>query len=207
MKNQFNFVAPFYSVLAKAVFGNTILEAQKQLISLLPKEGNLLIIGGGNGGILPYLQKHAPELRILFVEASSSMISLAKKKATSNPHIEFHHSDDFTFPSFAADYILAPFILDLFPTEQIAEIISKIENNSESLPTWYVCDFDAHKLQNTNAFQRLKITLSILFFRIFSSHTLHYLPDVFSVYDTLGYTASFSSNAEFDLISYKVFEK
>ncbi|MGB0850479.1 MAG: class I SAM-dependent methyltransferase, partial [Bacteroidia bacterium] len=161
MKNQYNFVAPFYRLISTIVFGNTILDAQKSLIKKLPQEGNLLVIGGGNGDILPFIFDHAPRLNIMYVEASTTMISLAKKKAGHNPLVHFHHSDDFTYPIFSSDYVLAPFVLDLFSPEKIIEIISKIDNSTGTSPAWYICDFDSQKVQHATIYQKIKIKLTI----------------------------------------------
>ena len=82
-----------YNSLSGIIFAKRLQQIQQELIQYLPKEGNLLILGGGNGKILPLIYLHAPLLSINYVEASSSMIKIAKKAKLKNQKITFHHSD------------------------------------------------------------------------------------------------------------------
>ena len=184
MLNQYNKIAHFYTGLSRLVFGNQLLKIQQELIMHLPTDGKLLILGGGNGEILPSIFKHAPHLSIEYVEASSSMTKLAKKNAPNHQKITFHHKDVRDY-SHKHDHIYAGFFLDLFHEKQIEQLIRKLEKPKQTI--WYVADFQINKNTKNRLFRSIQLKLTILFFRLTTQHTINHLPDIRSIFLRLGY--------------------
>jgi trans-aconitate methyltransferase len=182
--NQYNKIAHFYTGLSRLVFGNQLLKIQQELITHLPTDGKLLILGGGNGEILPSIFKHAPHLSIDYVEASSSMIKLAKKNAPNHQKIIFHHKDVHDY-SHKHGHIYAGFFLDVFHEKQIEQLILKLEKPKKT--TWYIADFQINKNTKNHLFRSMQLKLTILFFRLTTQHTINYLPNIRSVFLRLGY--------------------
>ena len=184
MLNQYNKIAHFYTGLSRLVFGNQLHNIQQELIRHLPTDGKLLILGGGNGKILPSIFKHAPHLSIEYVEASSSMIKLAKKNAPNHQKITFHHIDVIDY-SHKHGHIYAGFFLDLFHEKQIEQLIRKLEKPKQT--TWYIADFQINKNTRNHLFRSIQLKSTILFFRLTTQHTINYLPNIRSVFLNLGY--------------------
>jgi len=199
--NQYNKIAHFYTGLSRLVFGNQLLKIQQELITHLPTDGKLLILGGGNGEILPSIYKLAPKLSIDYVEASSTMIKLAKKKAPNQQKITFHHIDVLDY-SHKHDHIYASFFLDLFHKKQIEQLIRKLEKYKKT--TWYIADFQINKNTRNHLFRSIQLKLTILFFRLTTQHTIRHLPDILSVFVKLGYSSK-SKHSSF--VFWEVFKK
>ena len=87
--NDFNFIAPFYDVLARIVFGNAILKAQTTHLSEINENDQVLILGGGTGKLL----EHIPFCdRVDYVEKSEKMIRIAKRRLV-NRSVNFVNHD------------------------------------------------------------------------------------------------------------------
>lgn len=185
MLNQYNKIAYLYASLSRIVFGNSLSKIQEDLTRYLPKEGKLLILGGGNGKILPHIYQHAPHLSIDYVEASSTMIQLAKKTKPKDQKITFHHKDVRDYNQ-KHDYIFAGFFLDLFDEKEIEELILKLENKNRET-TWYIADFQLNKRTKYRLLRSIQLKLTILFFRIVTQHSINHLPEIFSLFKGLGY--------------------
>ena len=103
------------------VYGKDLLTIQVELIKTLPNKGNLLIVGGGTGDILPHLYQHSPNLKIDYIEASSKMIALAQRQTTTGQQINFIHSDTIPKTDYQYDAVYCAFFLDLFAEEEILQ--------------------------------------------------------------------------------------
>ncbi len=206
MLNHYNFIAKIYSPISRLVFGQRLKRIQAELISELPQEGSLVILGGGDGFILPLIYQHAPHLRIEFVEASSEMIKLAKAKTNANQNVSFTHSDSFSFQSSDHNLIYAAFFLDLFEQDKIGEVIGTIESKLKDQKNlkWYVADFELSKSTKRLVFRRFLIKLTILFFKIFTKHRVDYLPDVFNSFDQRKYKLLNTKTLGGNFIKYQV---
>src|SRR5688572_11887084 len=98
--NTFNRIAPVYDTLKGLVFGKAIDKSQIFFIGQLPRDGNLLIIGGGSGEMLKPLLQVNPGCRIWYVEASSAMLSMARQGVSTDDraHITFIHGTEKSIP-------------------------------------------------------------------------------------------------------------
>jgi hypothetical protein len=183
--NKYNKIAHFYTGLSRLVFGNQLLKIQQELITHLPTDGKLLILGGGNGKILPLIYQHAPRLSINYVEASSTMIQLAKKRAPNQQKITFHHIDVLDY-CHKHDHIYAGFFLDLFHEKQIEELILKLEN-IKSETTWYIADFQLNRNTKYRLIRTIQLNATILFFRIATQHSIKHLPNIDTLFIQMKY--------------------
>ena len=77
VKDRYSFIAPFYSFLAKLIFGNDLKELKTQFVANLEQK-KILIIGGGDG--LDYWDFQA-DLSGEYWEISEAMLGKAKKKS------------------------------------------------------------------------------------------------------------------------------
>jgi hypothetical protein len=205
--NSYNKIAPIYSIISRLAFGLAIEKIQKQLIQHLPTTGNLLILGGGNGNILPLIYLRAPEINIEYLEASSSMIKSAKLKAPKNQKIIFTHTDQFEIAKSNADLIYSSFFWDLFSEKDIRDNLQIIEKQLSLKPTWFVADFIINKNTKFQFFRKFQMKVTILFFRIFTDYKLKTLPDIFTSFDERKYNTLKNSTIRGNFIAYKVLEK
>lgn len=182
MINKYNSIAPLYYPLSKLVFGNDLYSIQEETLSLQIPTQKLLIIGGGNGQILPFLSNNCPQLEITFVEASSKMISMAKKNVGANQKVRFIYSDQFEVEG-KFQNILLPFVLDILSASEKKLLMQKLHEWRDEDTSIYITDF--YKAQSN--VQKLILYLSIKFFKLTTGSPNAKLPDVFSELEKEGY--------------------
>ena len=141
--NNFDSVAGFYDKLTMLVFGTAIRRAQTTHLYDIPQGSNVLILGGGTGWLLAELSALNPTCKVWYIDASSKMISLSKKKMrNSNHEIVFIHGTEEAIPAeIMFDAVITHFYLDLFPPDACNVIIRKIRSAIRPGGCWLVADF------------------------------------------------------------------
>ena len=194
--NHYNKIAYTYDILSWMVYGKRLINIQKDLIKKLPKAGKILILGGGNGKILPIIFNHAPSLNIEYVEASSLMIKLAKKYKHPRQSVTFHHADALTF-KLKSEHIYAGFFLDLLDEKQIELLIRKHQFKNKT-SYWYIADFQLNKETELYLLRRIQLFFTILFFKITTRHSINNLPKIEAIFENIGYkTNQYSDKKSF----------
>ena len=161
---QFNFIAKYYTFISRAVFGNSLEKAKVSLFNNIPDNAKVLIIGGGTGVSLAFLNRLKPQLIIHFVEASSEMVKIAKSKIDTG-QVDFYYSTIEDFGGGNYDVIITEFFLDLFSENEIKSYIHLITHKLSKNGVWFDTDFRA-----TNSLsKKALLKIMYLFFRIFSN--------------------------------------
>lgn len=172
--NRFNRVAHFYDTLAGLIFGKGIRKAQTFFLPEVKPGSMIIVLGGGTGWILEELFRIQPDCNVLYIEASSSMISLAKKKnAEFQDRITFVHGTQDSIPAGAkADYVIANFFLDLFSPTSLKHAVEKIKSSLVSNGVLLVTDFvDSGKI-----WQKFLLKTMYAFFMIVGATEARQLP-------------------------------
>ncbi|QDX95607.1 class I SAM-dependent methyltransferase [Brevibacillus laterosporus] len=106
--------APFYDALFNS---GSFLRARKQVFDDLPLRAgqHILIVGVGTGADLCFFAKQ--DIQITAIDISSSMISQAKEKVSTQMNIDFIEMDaqHLLFPDKSFDMIIANLILSVVP--------------------------------------------------------------------------------------------
>ena len=202
--NNYNSVAHFYDLASKLVYGDNLYKIQIDVLNQLPIEGKILILGGGTGLILKWLATHRPNLEIIFQDASSSMIKKARSNVSEDQNITFLHSSSFDH-QYGADFVFAAFFFDLFTQQESEGIIKSVNQNCNYKPSWVVCDFILDNKTKRAVIRKIQIKLSILFFKITTSHHLNFLPNVFDAFNSTAYEARYSNRIAGGFLCSKVF--
>ena len=122
--NDFNFVAPFYKSLSRLVFGDTLVQAQRYFLNQIPIGSKILILGGGDGALLSYLDI---TYKVDFVEMSSKMIALAENQDYLC-EVNFVLGDESILTE-SYDVIITPFVLDCFKEDKLQEVLQKLDQH------------------------------------------------------------------------------
>ena len=155
--NGFNVLAPFYDLLSHFVFRGAIQEAQLRGLSFLKGDEHLWMIGGGTGWALSHYLTHYPQLKVTYIEASSTMIELAKKKLSSPQEQRvrwIHHTHDWIYQNpheiDHCDGLITFFFLDVLNPQELETFFSWIdqhqghENQKKRSWIWLFADFCPH---------------------------------------------------------------
>jgi tRNA (cmo5U34)-methyltransferase len=174
LQNDFNGIANVYDFLAGIVFGKSLKRAQTYFFSRIPENSNVLILGGGTGWIASELVKQRPSVKIVYVDASLEMISLARKRfKNSASRIQFIHGDEKSIPQETLfDVVITNFFLDLFQVQDLRRIVGVIKTFIEENGIWIVTDFVNEKFWHAGM---LKIMYR--FFHFTSNVSAKHLPD------------------------------
>lgn len=163
--DKFNWLAGIYDSLVRVVFGRSLYEAQLVYLEKIPKEANVLFLGGGTGQALKHLLSVHPTCTVWYVEASSSMIEKATKcvgEISAMKRVHFIHGTHESVPeSIRFDVVVANFFLDLF-YEELPNVIAKIKDSLRNNGQLLVTDF----VDGGKNWQRVMLRLMYWFFRI-----------------------------------------
>lgn len=160
--NRFETIARIYDPLAKLVFGRSIIDAQLCFLNRLPKNGTVLIIGGGTGWLLPVIFKHAPQLEVTYVEASATMLNKAKQQVTRDNKVIFILGTEYDIPQGVLyNVIITNFFLDLFKESHLKDVVRKLRSHLMGNGTWIVTEFT----EGEKYWQKILLWLMYRFFR------------------------------------------
>ncbi|MEQ9593318.1 MAG: class I SAM-dependent methyltransferase, partial [Cyclobacteriaceae bacterium] len=134
---------------------------------------HVLILGGGSGDWIEEIQRKKSNIEITYVEASSKMISLAKKNVYDHSSIEFIHGTQADIPmNKRYDVLIIFFFLDMFDLSSLAELVELLKRKSKRNCTWLVADFVSERMWHT-----FLLRLMYGFFKIVASLETSTLPD------------------------------
>ena len=175
-------IAPFYDSLAKFVFGGKLNQAEAHFLNKLNSPDRVLVFGGGTGNTLDPLLCNCPEASIDYLEASSTMIALAKKRVGSRTNnIQFIHGTELKLVDTRKTYdvVITPFVLDVFEESNLKSVIDILFNALTPGGYWLQTDFYVYR--DHPWWQRLLVQLMYFFFRLTAKQSNQCLPD-FSFY-------------------------
>lgn len=186
MSDNYGFLAPFYQLLSRAVFGRKILEANQAFLTenLGQKQ---IIIGGGDG--VAY-QKYEKQLEGYYFEKSAKMLQLAQKNLK-NSRLKFVHGE-FSGEK-KGDCFFLPFLLDSLTDQEISDLMERIKKCLSPRGKLVISDFFEPKSPS----QRFLLKVMLWFFRLVTQHPRNDLPNY----------PFFFQKAGFSLVEEKTWEK
>ena len=167
----YNRLAPFYTVSAKLVFGNTLQRAQKFFLDQIRDSDRVLILGGGSGELLTALLRQHPRVKIDYVDISPRMIELARRKNHNPDNVNFIIGTERQIPEGQYSVIITNFYLDLFNDQTLEQIIHQIKPNLAANVTWLATDFVSEKI-----WHKVFLGMMYAFFKIVTGMQTHTLP-------------------------------
>ncbi|PSR56220.1 class I SAM-dependent methyltransferase [Adhaeribacter arboris] len=146
MNASFDRVSWFYDPLARLVFGSAIRQSQVALLSFVPADASVLLVGGGTGWLLPDIVTLQIPLQITYLELSSRMLTRARKTCAGLPanqlQVTFRQG---TEADLRADekfnVIFTPFVLDLYPENLLIPMMQRLYQHLKPNSYWLVADF------------------------------------------------------------------
>ncbi|MGB0403092.1 MAG: class I SAM-dependent methyltransferase [Salibacteraceae bacterium] len=171
-RNNFDSIAPYYNRLQKLVFGQQLLVAQIHFFQKISSQSKVLVVGGGSGEFLPHLLARNPK-QITYVESSLAMMNIAKNNF-SDVCIDWQHKNVLDWKSeIEYDFILLPFVLDVFLQNKVDEIVKHISTSLTVNSKVILTDF----YYTGKFYHKMLISIMILFFSLFSGIKARRLPN------------------------------
>jgi ubiquinone/menaquinone biosynthesis C-methylase UbiE len=141
---SFDAVAPWYRTLETVAFGNALQRARVACLAEIQPPARVLIVGEGNGRFLLEVLRMHPSTEIDCVDASERMLELARQRIGDEfSRVSFLHRDIRAWapPEGNYDLIVTHFVLDCFPSDQLAEIVEKLSRAAAADANWLLADF------------------------------------------------------------------
>ncbi|MEM8896837.1 MAG: class I SAM-dependent methyltransferase [Bacteroidota bacterium] len=188
----FDRIAFIYDWLAKLVYGDGILHAATLGMDEVREEDKVLILGGGSGKILAAFRQENFPKEVVYVEPSAEMMAKAKEVWTSL-EVSAQYSiqwvldtDRFIQGENVYDVLITPFVLDLFPTEKLAEVFSRLHHALKAGGTWLYADFFI-KEDSFRLFRLLLVKFMYAFFRLICGVENQNLAETSILFNKYGY--------------------
>ncbi|MBB5637857.1 ubiquinone/menaquinone biosynthesis C-methylase UbiE [Pedobacter cryoconitis] len=170
MKNNYDSIAGYYDVLSRMVFFRAQVKAQIDQLHAIPANSTVLIAGGGTGWILEEIAKiHPSGLTITYIEISSKMLDLSKKREVKSNAVTFIHSamEDFK-TNFSYDVLITAFFFDNFSADHVEIVFNQLNKLLKKDGIWLFADF-YYTRQSGKRWQWLLLQTMYLFFSKISS--------------------------------------
>ncbi len=203
--SNYDIIAPYYDRLSRIIFGKKLKVAQLFLIEQIKPCNSILIVGGGDGGVLEAISSHCNQgLFITYVDSSEKMIALAKAIDAGKNEVNFITSkvEDVLLPQ-NYDYVFTAFLFDNFSQGTCNRIFYKIAENLRSGGLWLYADF-----VNTNNWgHQLLLKSMFLFFRLLCGVESNKLPGMESLFNKDEFSCNDTKCWMDGFIKAQVFEK
>lgn len=124
---DYNRVAWFYDKLARLIFGDKLEQTKMAHLDQLKPNNKILVVGGGSGNLLRYIDKLGFNCHVDFVEASQKMLAKAQKITTNNLTVNFYHKDILDHSGYDYDIIFTNFFFDQFNRSACEDYISYLK--------------------------------------------------------------------------------
>ena len=182
--SDYNNAAWFYDALALIVFGKTINKSQSCFLKTIIPGSSILIVGGGTGWILEEISRQQSYgLEIVFVEKSSKMIGIARKRSTGlNQVIFINKAVENSLLEKSFDMVITSFLFDSFSNSTIDTVFERLAAKLRPGGIWLYSDFIASK----KVWHKLLLRMMYSFFKIVCQIEADNLPDLdlkFKKYD------------------------
>jgi ubiquinone/menaquinone biosynthesis C-methylase UbiE len=141
---SFDAVAPWYRTLETVAFGDALQRARLACLAEIQPPTRVLIVGEGNGRFLLELLRMHPSTEIDCVDASGRMLELARQRIGDECNrVRFLHRDITAWapPEGNYDLIVTHFVLDCFPSDQLAEMVETLSRAATADANWLLADF------------------------------------------------------------------
>ncbi|MFT4205357.1 MAG: methyltransferase [Chitinophagaceae bacterium] len=208
-KNNYDRLAPFYDFISRAVYGQALVRAQRSVLHFLEDGQDVLVVGGGTGWILDEIEKlERKNIAVTYIEASSKMIALARKRKVSFPVdfiCEYIENVAFSSPQLHGessphnipspqsgqagtlrrsgyfDIVITPFFFDNFSEEKCLFLFEKMDKMLRQNGLLLYVDFRLTP-QNCKKWKRFLLWTMYLFFRVLTHIETKQLVDMASIF-------------------------
>lgn len=144
---SFEKLAPHYRWLEFVLAGEKLQRCRTAFLTIDLRPDRILILGEGNGRFLVECRKLFPSAKIVCVDASQTMLRLARRRLACNglddQNLEFIEADALSWvpPKQSFDVLVTHFFLDCFREDQLPDLVSRLGSATRSGARWLLADF------------------------------------------------------------------
>jgi len=179
---DFDSIAPIYDRLALWVFGESLNLAKRENLSRIEIGSSILVIGGGTGEIIEYIDKSTSGCTIWFCEKSEQMIIRAKNRKVKHNTVRYLNTDVFNLPYRSYNVIISNFFMDMLSKNKIIQLIDRLKEKSNNNQLWLVADF-----KNSSLIRNMFIKIMYVFFAITAKSRVFRFPNIDTIFKQAGF--------------------
>lgn len=169
---NYNRVAWIYELLGRIVFGNKLKLANRAFLNKISIDSKVLVVGGGNGKIIEYLNDLGYSIAVDYVELSPRMMYLARKQKNDRLSVRYFNSPIEDFKGSDYNFIITNFFFDQFNPLRSKIILGSLKTMLARDGFLILNDFN----YSENRGDRLLIFIMIKFFKFSTGIEVNELP-------------------------------
>lgn len=169
---NYNRVAWIYELLGRIVFGNKLKLANRAFLNKISVDSKVLVVGGGNGKIIEYLNDLGYSIAVDYVELSPRMMYLARKQRNDQLSVRYFNSPIEDFKGSDYNFIITNFFFDQFKPLRSKIILGSLKTMLTRDGFLILNDFN----YSENRGDRLLIFIMIKFFKFSTGIEVNELP-------------------------------
>ncbi len=184
-----NSLARYYGVLEHLVFGPTLQRCRVALISRLAFASHCILLGEGNGQFLTRLVRRCPLTSIHVLDASATMLDIARKRVAVQERVVFHQT---RLPTQwakmeRADVVACHFFLDCLTNAEVERLVREVRGRLRPGGGWLISEFALPRSWIRRGFAIIWLAAMYQFCRITTGLAARWLPDYSSVLVRFGF--------------------
>lgn len=169
---NYNRVTWIYELLGRIVFGNKLKLANRAFLNKISIDSKVLVVGGGNGKIIEYLNDLGYSIAVDYVELSPRMMYLSRKQRNDRLSVRYFNSPIEDFKGSDYNFIITNFFFDQFKPLRSKIILGSLKTMLTRDGFLILNDFN----YSENRGDRLLIFIMIKFFKFSTGIEVNELP-------------------------------
>jgi ubiquinone/menaquinone biosynthesis C-methylase UbiE len=206
MSADFNAIARLYRYLEYSIFGPALWRRRIAYLPKLAGAKRVLMAGEGDGRFLAAFLEANPEAVVDYVDASSAMLRLARRRVTvrAEGRVRFVRADvlQATFDGRGYDAIVTHFFFDCFCDEELRAVGERLAAGGAAGSVWVVSEFQTKRLA-----QAVLVRWLYFCFRWLTGLRTTHLPSHRQVLHALGYDMAAAEEAAGGLLVSEVWRR
>ncbi len=184
--NDYDSIAAVYDLLGRLVYGGQLKQSQLELLPLLPKGKQVLIIGGGTGWIINEVMRVCEPDQIIYLEKSAKMIARSKETCLDayRDRVRFIcGTQDDLESEYRFDIIVTNYFFDQFTFYRLSKILRQLHDHAAEDAYWHWSDF----IQPIKWKHRFLMRLMLIFFSLSTKLATQQIYDLYPIFTKWGW--------------------
>jgi hypothetical protein len=183
---NFDFVAPFYRILERIVFGRALERRRFAMLRHLGVSRRALLIGEGDGRFLQQYREMFPTADVDVIEQSRTMIRLAEQRLHANAGTGIVRFLRQSVAEGPYDTVATNFVLDVMTCDQVRELIDGMRDKARGA-RWVVSEFRIVESAGLRTASAAMIRIMYWFFAVTAGVRARAVPDYAAEFRSAGF--------------------
>jgi ubiquinone/menaquinone biosynthesis C-methylase UbiE len=180
---NYRYIAWYYDALAQFIFGNRLENSKRAHLHFIEENNKILIVGGGTGKLIEYIENIDRNVAVDFVEPTANMFFRAKRRLFSTIDAQFYQIPIQEFSGSGYDIIITNFFLDQFDEEEATTIVQHLKTKLNCGGRFIFSDF----IKTENLRDQIISKVLFIFFRLLTRSSTNNFPPYEKIFLSSGF--------------------